>query len=125
MQNAIEVQSLYKSFGDLQAVQGASFSAEDGRSVQPARAQRRGKSTTISMLSGLLEPTQGDAAIMGHSIRSDPAAAKACLGVVPAGYRPLPRPLGAREPGFLGQDVRAARRSAQTSAWTKCSRSSG
>ena len=83
MINAIEVQSLYKSFGDLQAVQGASFSAEEGEVLSLLGPNGAGKSTTISMLSGLLEPTQGEAAIMGHSLRSDAEAAKACLGVVP------------------------------------------
>jgi ABC-2 type transport system ATP-binding protein len=83
MKTAIEVKSLYKSFGNLQAVQGASFSAEEGEVLSLLGPNGAGKSTTISMLSGLLEPTQGEAAIMGHSLRSDAEAAKACLGVVP------------------------------------------
>jgi len=83
MKNAIEVKSLYKSFGNLQAVQGASFSAEEGEVLSLLGPNGAGKSTTISMLSGLLEPTQGEASILGHSIRSDAEAAKACLGVVP------------------------------------------
>ncbi len=83
MKKAIEVQSLYKSFGNLQAVQGASFSAEEGEVLSLLGPNGAGKSTTISILSGLLEPTQGEAAILGHSLRSDAEAAKACLGVVP------------------------------------------
>jgi ABC-2 type transport system ATP-binding protein len=96
MKNAIEVQSLYKSFGDLQAVQGASFSAEEGEVLSLLGPNGAGKSTTISILSGLLEPTQGEAAILGHSIRSDAEAAKACLGVVPQDIALYPD-LSARE----------------------------
>jgi ABC-2 type transport system ATP-binding protein len=96
MKNAIEVQSLYKSFGDLQAVQGASFSAEEGEVLSLLGPNGAGKSTTISILSGLLEPTQGEASIMGHSVRSEAEAAKACLGVVPQDIALYPD-LSARE----------------------------
>ncbi len=81
--NAIEVQDLHKSFGDLQAVQGVTFAAASGEVLSLLGPNGAGKSTTISMLSGLLRPTSGDAAIMGHSICSEPEAAKASLGVVP------------------------------------------
>jgi ABC-2 type transport system ATP-binding protein len=81
--NAIEVQQLEKSFDDFQAVQGISFHAETGEILSLLGPNGAGKSTTISMLSGLLEPTAGEAAIMGHSITREAEAAKACLGVVP------------------------------------------
>jgi ABC-2 type transport system ATP-binding protein len=83
MKPAIEVQSLYKSFGDLQAVRGATFSVETGEVFSLLGPNGAGKSTTISMLSGLLEPTEGQASIMGHAILTEPEAAKACLGIVP------------------------------------------
>jgi len=81
--NAIEVNQLKKSFGDLQAVQDATFHAVAGEVLSLLGPNGAGKSTTISMLSGLLVPTAGEASIMGHSITKDPAAAKARLGVVP------------------------------------------
>jgi len=93
---AIEVQSLFKSFGDLQAVQGATFCAEAGEVLSLLGPNGAGKSTTISMLSGLLEPTAGDALVMGHSITKDPEAAKASLGVVPQDIALYPD-LSARE----------------------------
>ena len=96
MKYAIEVQSLYKSFGDLQAVQGATFSVETGEVFSLLGPNGAGKSTTISILSGLLEPTQGEASIMGHSIRSEPEETKACLGVVPQDIALYPD-LSARE----------------------------
>ena len=42
-----------------------------------------GKSTTISMLACLLKPTEGDAQVMGHSIKTDPQAVKLSIGLVP------------------------------------------
>ena len=81
--NAIEVQQLKKSFDDFQAVQGIDFQAEAGEILSLLGPNGAGKSTTISMLSGLFEPSEGDATIMGHSITREAEAAKACLGVVP------------------------------------------
>jgi len=80
---AIEVQGLVKRFGDLQAVQGVSLTVQAGEIFSLLGPNGAGKSTIISMLSGLLEPNEGDALILGHSIRREPEAAKACLGVVP------------------------------------------
>lgn len=94
--NAIEVNNLKKSFGDLQAVQYATFNAESGEVLSLLGPNGAGKSTTISMLSGLLAPTEGDASIMGHSVTKEPEAAKASLGVVPQDIALYPD-LSARE----------------------------
>lgn len=93
---AIEVESLYKSFGDFQAVQGATFSARAGEVLSLLGPNGAGKSTTISMLSGLLAPTDGDACIMGFSVTKQPELAKASLGVVPQDIALYPD-LSARE----------------------------
>jgi ABC-2 type transport system ATP-binding protein len=94
--NAIEVKNLKKSFGDLQAVQDASFMADSGEVLSLLGPNGAGKSTTISMLSGLLAPNEGDASIMGHSVTKEPEAAKASLGVVPQDIALYPD-LSARE----------------------------
>jgi linearmycin/streptolysin S transport system ATP-binding protein len=94
--NAIEVDNLKKSFGDFQAVQGATFVASAGEVLSLLGPNGAGKSTTISMLSGLLAPTSGDACIMGHSVIREPEYAKASLGVVPQDIALYPD-LSARE----------------------------
>ena len=94
--NAIEVNHLKKTFGDLQAVQDASFNANSGEVLSLLGPNGAGKSTTISMLSGLLAPNAGDAFIMGHSVTKEPEAAKASLGVVPQDIALYPD-LSARE----------------------------
>ncbi len=83
MSSAIEVQNLYKSFGDLHAVQGVSFEVQQGEIFSLLGPNGAGKTTTISMLSGLLRPDQGDALIMSHSITRDVMSVKKALGVVP------------------------------------------
>jgi len=94
--NAIEVKNLKKSFGDLQAVQDATFAADSGEVLSLLGPNGAGKSTTISMLSGLLAPTAGEASIMGHSVTKEPELAKKSLGVVPQDIALYPD-LSARE----------------------------
>src|SRR5512134_3595224 len=83
MSLAIEVQDLHKSFGENHAVQGVSFDVEQGEIFSLLGPNGAGKTTTISMLSCLLRPDDGDARVMGHSIRSDDMGVKSVLGVVP------------------------------------------
>jgi ABC-2 type transport system ATP-binding protein len=80
---AIEVLGLRKSFGENHAVQGVSFEVSQGEIFSLLGPNGAGKTTTISMLSCLLRPTDGDARVMGHSIRSDQTGVKSVLGVVP------------------------------------------
>ena len=94
--NAIEVRDLHKDFGEIRAVQGVTFDVQQGELFSLLGPNGAGKSTTISMLACLLEPTQGDAQVMGHSIRREPMAVKASLGVVPQDIALYPD-LSARE----------------------------
>jgi ABC-2 type transport system ATP-binding protein len=80
---AIEAQGLQKEFGDIQAVQGVSFAVQAGEIFSLLGPNGAGKSTTISMLACLLQPTSGDARVMGHSITRQPMDVKRAIGVVP------------------------------------------
>jgi ABC-2 type transport system ATP-binding protein len=80
---AIQVENLHKSFGEIKAVQGVSFEVQPGEIFGLLGPNGAGKTTTISMLATLLRPDDGDAWVMGHSIRRDPLAVKSVLGVVP------------------------------------------
>lgn len=82
-EKAIQVMDLHKDFGEVYAVRGVSFDVGAGEIVSLLGPNGAGKSTTISMLACLLEPTRGDARVMGHSIVKDPMAVKAAIGVVP------------------------------------------
>jgi ABC-2 type transport system ATP-binding protein len=80
---AIEVQNLHKSFDKTKAVQGVGFTVQRGEIFSLLGPNGAGKTTTISMLSCLLRPDEGDAHVMGHSIRTQQMGVKAALGVVP------------------------------------------
>jgi ABC-2 type transport system ATP-binding protein len=82
-QTAIQVQNLQKHFADFIAVKGVNFEVEQGEIFSLLGPNGAGKSTTISMLSCLLQPTAGDACVMGHSIVKEPQAVKSVIGVVP------------------------------------------
>ncbi len=88
----IEVHDLRKTYGDLVAVDGVSFTAHAGSIFGLLGPNGAGKSTTIGCLSGLLRPTGGRVSVMGHDIVSDGLAARKNLGIVPqelALYREL------------------------------------
>lgn len=82
-QSAIIVQELHKDFGEVYAVQGVSFAVQQGEIFSLLGPNGAGKSTTISMLSCLLQPTRGDAQVMGYSVTRAPQQVKEVLGVVP------------------------------------------
>lgn len=80
---AIEVLNLHKSFGETKAVQGVDFTVQQGEIFSLLGPNGAGKTTTISMLACLLRPDEGDARVMGHSIRAEQMGVKSVLGVVP------------------------------------------
>ncbi len=79
----IEVEELRKEYGDLVAVDGVSFTAEEGAVFGLLGPNGAGKTTTIGCISGLRQPTAGRVRVMGHDVVFDGRAARAQLGVVP------------------------------------------
>ena len=77
---AIEVKDLTKRFGDFTAVDAVSFEVERGRIFGFLGANGAGKSTTIRMLCGLLDPTSGMASVGGFDIRRQPEKVKRAIG---------------------------------------------
>ncbi len=80
---AIELNGLTKRFRERTAVDGLSFSIEQGELFSLLGQNGAGKTTTIRMLSGLLRPTEGDALLMGKSILTDPEAVRCIINVSP------------------------------------------
>ena len=79
----IEVHELRKTYGEIAAVDGVSFTALPGTIFGLLGPNGAGKSTTINCLSGLFPPTSGRATLLGHDIVRDGTAARQNLGVVP------------------------------------------
>ena len=80
---SIIVQDLHKNYGNVYAVQGISFEVNRGEVFGLLGPNGAGKTTTISMLCCLLEPTRGDARVMGHSVTKESMAVKSAIGLVP------------------------------------------
>ncbi len=80
MDNAITVRDLSKRFGPFKAVDGVSFTVARGEIFGFLGANGAGKSTTIRMLCGLLEPTSGTAVVAGHDVGREPDRVKARIG---------------------------------------------
>jgi ABC-2 type transport system ATP-binding protein len=83
MTTILEVQNLTKKYGDLTAVNGISFSIQEGEIFSLLGPNGAGKTTTISILSTLIEPSGGQAMIGDYSVTGDPMAVRKMIGVVP------------------------------------------
>ncbi len=79
----IEVEQLRKVFGELVAIDGATFTARAGEIFGLLGPNGAGKSTTIGCISGLLTPTSGRVRVTGHDVVRESKAARQALGVVP------------------------------------------
>ena len=80
---AIKIEAIHKKFGDLHALNGIDLTIEQGDFFGLLGPNGAGKSTLINILAGLLKPTSGKTAIMGHDVITDYQAARMSLGVVP------------------------------------------
>jgi ABC-2 type transport system ATP-binding protein len=78
--NAIEVDRLTKRFGDFAAVDGVSFDVKQGEIFGFLGANGAGKSTTIRMLCGLLQSTEGTARVGGFDINTEAEKVKSSIG---------------------------------------------
>jgi len=79
-ENAIEVRELTKKFGSFTAVDRVNFDVKRGEIFGFLGANGAGKSTTIRMLCGLLQPTSGTARVGGHDVRTETELVKLNIG---------------------------------------------
>ena len=80
---AIKILGLTKKYKKLVAVDNLSLTIENGELFSLLGINGAGKTTTIKMLSCLSTPTDGDAILLGHSIRKEPSAVKSLIAVSP------------------------------------------
>jgi ABC-2 type transport system ATP-binding protein len=79
----IKVQNLAKSFGPKRAVDGVSFTVDQGEVLGFLGPNGAGKSTTMRMITGFIPPTEGTVSVGGHDIMNEPIAAKKLIGYLP------------------------------------------
>src|SRR5579871_139346 len=78
---ALEITHLVVSYGATRAVDGVDLAVRQGEIFGLLGPNGAGKTSTLSAVEGLLRPAAGTIMIGGIDIRTDPAAAKAGLGV--------------------------------------------
>ncbi len=79
----IFISGVSKSFGAFRALANCSLRVGKGEVLALIGPNGAGKTTLIKILTGLLEPTSGCAALAGHDIQADPIGAKRTFGYVP------------------------------------------
>ena len=86
---AIELQGISKRYGDLEVVSPTHLSVEPGELVTLLGPSGSGKSTILSMIAGLVAPTQGRILINGQDVTDVPPANRN-LGMVFQSYALFP-----------------------------------
>jgi ABC-2 type transport system ATP-binding protein len=78
----IRVSGLTKTFKDVAAVKGISFSVKKGEIFAFLGPNGAGKTTTIKMLTTLLQPTSGSIVLDGHDPAKDRHGVRKAIGIV-------------------------------------------
>jgi ABC-2 type transport system ATP-binding protein len=79
-QPVIRTRDLTRYFGGKPAVEGLTLEVPRGSVFAFLGRNGSGKTTTIRMLLGLMQPTRGEGTILGHDIRALPTEARARIG---------------------------------------------
>lgn len=81
----IEVKNVTKKYGDFYAVRNINFEIKDGEIVGFLGRNGAGKSTTMNMITGFIEPTEGEIIVDGYNIDENPKKVKSQIGYMPEG----------------------------------------
>ena len=79
--NVIEVTNLTKRYGDRAAVDGVSFSVEEGEIFGILGPNGAGKTTTVETIAGLRSPDDGTISVLGLDPRMDRERLRSLVGV--------------------------------------------
>ena len=89
MPEMIESRGLRRTFEtkkhEIEAVRGVDFTVDAGEIVGFLGPNAAGKTTTLRMLTTLLEPTGGEATVSGCDLRTDPVGVRRRIGYVAQG----------------------------------------
>ena len=79
----VEALHLTKAYGKHVALRDVSFTLEKGKLYGLLGVNGAGKTTTLQLLSGYLEPSEGEVKIDGISMEQDPVLCKKRIGYLP------------------------------------------
>lgn len=80
MEPVVEARGLTRRFEGLTAVDHLDLHVAEGEIFGLVGPDGAGKTTTLRMLCGLLDPTEGEARVAGHDVRREPQVVKDCVG---------------------------------------------
>lgn len=78
----IQINNLHKSFKDVKAVDDLTFSVKPGELFAFLGVNGAGKSTTINIISGILNKDSGQVFVCGEDIDRNPDVVKSKIGIV-------------------------------------------
>lgn len=78
----IEIEDLHKSFKDVKAVDGITFNVKEGELFSFLGVNGAGKSTTINIISGILQKDSGKVSVCGYDIDKNCSDIKSKIGIV-------------------------------------------
>ena len=82
--NALTIRNLKKTYDNgNQALKGIDLNVEAGDFYALLGPNGAGKTTAIGIVTSLVNKTSGEVEVFGHSIDTDLATAKSCIGLVP------------------------------------------
>lgn len=81
----IEVKNVTKRYGKFYAVRNINFEIKEGEIVGFLGRNGAGKSTTMNMITGFIEPTEGEIIVDGIDIDRKPKKVKKLIGYMPEG----------------------------------------
>ena len=79
----LQIQNLTKKFGSKIAVDALRIEIKPGEIFALIGPNGSGKTTTIKIITGLLQPTSGSVSVAGFDVTKQPVKAKAALGYIP------------------------------------------
>lgn len=79
----LELQNVSRSYRSIPAIRNVSFRVDEGEIVGYLGTNGSGKSTTVKIITGLLQPNDGRVLFRGRNIRDDLVSFRALLGYVP------------------------------------------
>ncbi len=81
----IQVKNVTKKYANNIAVDNISFEVKDGEVIGLLGQNGAGKTTTMNMITGFMEPTEGQIIVNGYDILKKPKKAKKQIGYMPEG----------------------------------------
>ena len=81
--NAISIENLRKEYDGIVAVDGISFSVEEGEIFALLGPNGAGKTTTVRILTCQIKSTEGTAKIFGYDVNKDCSKIRRIIGIMP------------------------------------------